>query len=401
MVKERERQEQDKERAQTDDSEPSPERQAELRAAYAANSAAERPPYADVRLVSRGELVWVLSERAWSGEYDAYTVKYVLKPRGQPHTPADLRRVNLGHVALGEVYLRMADLTGANLVFADLSGAHLADARLQDADMGRVNLRGAELNYADLSGAHLREANLHGANLQYVRLTGTRLHGADLGHAVLHGTRMDPATVLSEAHLDAGTWLGDIIWDGALLARINWDQVPRLGDEAAIGQASAAKDAHERLEAYRAAARAYQQLALALQAQGLGDEAGRYAYRGQVLHRRVLWRRHTYGRWLFSLLLAALAGYGYRLDRILIAYVTVVGLAAAAYYALGATGSGPAFSPQQALLVSITAFHGRVFTEPFGTSSPQAWVAAGEAVTGLVIEGVFVAMLVQRFFGGK
>jgi hypothetical protein len=30
---------------------------------------------------------------------------------------------------------------------------------------------------------------------------------------------------------------------------------------------------------------------------------------------------------------------------------------------------------------------------------PQAWVAAFEAVMGLVIEGVFIAMLAQRFFG--
>jgi hypothetical protein len=387
-----------KQQAYTDDRDPPPERQVELRTAHADNVAAGRPPYANVRLNTRGELAWILHERGWEGKYDAYTVKYVLKPQGLTHTPADLRDVNLGHVVLGDVYLRMADLSRANLVFADLQGAHLADARLHEADMGRMQLQGAELNYADLSSAHLREANLQGANLQYATLVGTRLHSADLGHAVLHGVRMDPSTVLSQTHVDAGTWLGDIMWDGASLARINWDDVPRLGDEDAIRQA---KDTPKRLEAYRAAARAYQQLALALAAQGLGDEAGRYAYRAQLLQRTVLWRRRQLGRWLFSVLLAALAGYGYRLSRIVVAYVGVVVLAAAAYYGLGAAGIGPVFSPLQALLVSITAFHGRVFSEPFGTSSPQAWVAAVEAVTGLVIEGVFVAMLVQRFFGGR
>jgi hypothetical protein len=31
--------------------------------------------------------------------------------------------------------------------------------------------------------------------------------------------------------------------------------------------------------------------------------------------------------------------------------------------------------------------------------TPLAWVAAIESVIGIVIEGVFVAMLIQRFFG--
>jgi hypothetical protein len=33
--------------------------------------------------------------------------------------------------------------------------------------------------------------------------------------------------------------------------------------------------------------------------------------------------------------------------------------------------------------------------------SLTAWVAAVESVVGTVIEGIFVAMLVQRFFGGR
>jgi hypothetical protein len=31
--------------------------------------------------------------------------------------------------------------------------------------------------------------------------------------------------------------------------------------------------------------------------------------------------------------------------------------------------------------------------------SAQAWIATVESVVGIVIEGVFVAMLIQRFFG--
>ena len=387
--------------ATPDDHPPSPERQAKLRAAYETNIAAGNPPYQNVQIQSRGDLAWIFSERGWSGEYDAYTVKYVLKPRGQSHERADLRRVNLSHVTLRDVFLRLADLSGANLVFADLAGAHLTDARLHEADLGRANLSSAELNYTDLSYAHLREANLHGANLRYANLNGTRLFSADLGHAVLYGTRMEPATILSNARFDAGTRVGDIIWNGVSLARIDWDLVPRLGDEAGIPRAASSQ---QRLEAHRAAARAYLQLAQALQSQGLSDEAGRYAYRGQVLQRKVLWRQRRPGRWLFSLLLALVAGYGYRLWRILAWYGGTLVFFSVLYWLLGVHSFSHEVGIQalwDGFLVSLSAIHGRAVFEQLGAWSPAAWVAGVESVIGIVIEGVFVAMLVQRFFGGR
>ena len=389
-------------RAEPDSATPGAERRAELQAAYEANVGAGRPPYAGVIIRTHGELVWILAERGWTGEHDAYTVKYVLAPRGQTSPPADLRQANLSHVVLGDVLLRRADLAGANLVFADLRGAHLADAHLAHADLGRSLLSGAELNYADLSHAHLREATLSGANLQYANVAGARLYRADLRGAILHGARMDVATVLSEAMVDERTWLGDVIWDGASLARIDWSAAPRLGDEARIVRAASGKGHAGRKaqdDAYRATVRAYRQLGLELLGQGLTEDAARYAYRGQVLQRRLLWRQRKLGRWLFSWLLAVLAGYGYRMGRIIIAYAAVVLCCAAAYYFFGARGDAPQLAPHEALLASITAFHGRVFSEQFRASSPQAWFAAFEAVAGMVIEGVFVAMLAQRFFG--
>src|SRR5262249_52267272 len=95
------------------------------------------------------------------------------------------------------------------------------------------------------------------------------------------------------------------------------------------------------------AARAYQQLALALQGQGMSEPAARFAYRAQTLQRKALLRRGKLGRWTFSLALGVLAGYGYRMGRILLAYLLVVGLAALAYWALGTRGYGPALAPQE------------------------------------------------------
>ena len=83
---------------------------------------------------------------------------------------------------------------------------------------------------------------------------------------------------------------------------------------------------------------------------------------------------------------------------LLSAYALVVSLFAVAYFVLGFHYT-PHPTLAQTFLESITAFHGRVFLEQFTLGSPQIWATALEAVTGLVIEGVFIAMLVQRFFG--
>jgi peptidoglycan/LPS O-acetylase OafA/YrhL len=58
---------------------------------------------------------------------------------------------------------------------------------------------------------------------------------------------------------------------------------------------------------------------LVLRAQGLNEAADRFAYRAQVLRRRVLRRGGTraYGPYLFSWLLDVLAGYGYKPGRTL------------------------------------------------------------------------------------
>jgi hypothetical protein len=140
-------------------------------------------------------------------------------------------------------------------------------------------------------------------------------------------------------------------------------------------------------------------LAVALQAQGLSEDAARFAYRAQLLQRRVYRLQRKPGAYLFSLLLAVLAGYGYRLWRILAAYILALVLFASAYFSAGTWLGGNHLEWYEALLVSLTAIHGRVFITSFGLDSVQSWVAAIESVVGIVIEGTFVAMLIQRFFG--
>jgi uncharacterized protein YjbI with pentapeptide repeats len=389
-----------------DDREPSPERQADLRAACEANVAAGRPPYQEVNVRTRGELMWIVARHGWDVEHDEYTVKYVLEPRGVSSQRADLRRIRLVGVNLAGANLFGAHLQRANLSRVNLEGATLVDADLEEAGLGYSTLAGANLKHANLSGAHLRQANLAGAVLQFANLCGARLFRNDLRGATLVGARMDSATVLVGASLDARTQLRDVVWNGAQMTAVDWERVNRLGDEQAFeppnDQAKKGEgERQRRIEEYRGAVRAYQQLAVALQGQGMGDVAGRFTYRAQVLQRRVLWKRRHYGKWLFSAILDLLSGYGYRLSRILIAYVLIVFTFAAIYYVIGLPHAQPVSdieAAKDALLVSLTALHGRVFQEQLGTFTPAAWIAAVESICGIVVEGIFVAMLIQRFF---
>jgi hypothetical protein len=142
-------------------------------------------------------------------------------------------------------------------------------------------------------------------------------------------------------------------------------------------------------------------LAVALQANGLRSESANYLYRASIMERRLARHERRVGACLFSVLLAVLAGYGYRLGRIVMAYVTVVAAFALAFLA-ARYFAGTLIDWEQvgeATQISLNAIHGRVFFAQLTLDSVQAWIATIESVVGIVIEGVFVAMLIQRFFG--
>jgi hypothetical protein len=318
--------------------EPTPERQAELLAAYEANVAAGKAPYAGVPIRTRSEVSWVMRERHWWGGPDPLPEGY-----------------------------------------------------------GR----------ADLRGANCFEANLRGVLLAFANLRGTVLDSADLRGADLRATRLDEATELYHVVLDAQTRLADIIWNGAPLTRVDWAQVPMLGDEqvarTARDLACNHKDNATRLDEYTDAVTANRQLATVLRSQGLNEHADRFAYRAQHCQREVLRRQGIKKRpaYLGSILLWALSGYGYRLWRILAAYGLVLVAFTLTYCALGVhshSGEPGIQALWDSFLVSLSAIHGRTTFEQLGAWTPTAWVAAVESVVGIVIEGVFVAMLIQRFF---
>jgi uncharacterized protein YjbI with pentapeptide repeats len=348
---------------------------------------------------------------------------------------ANLYQAHLQGASLGFAHLEGADLDGAHLEGAALGFAHLEGATLHHAWLEGTHFANAHLEEAELTGAHLQDAMLYGAHLEAAELIEAQLQGADLSEAHLEGANLHEAHLggadLGRAYLDAKTYLSDVVlsalwtrrhrfhpttapaavhlcdvhWGGVDLTLVRWSAVRWLGDEQ---QARARKDAAGdrkprvlRTVEFESAMQANRQLAKVLRDQGLTEAAHRFGYRAHLLERQVLFRQGKLGRWLFSWLLAALSGYGYRMWRILAAYSAVLLTFAIVYWLMG-VHSFPHESGLQAFwdsfLVSLSAIHGRTTFEQLGAWSPAAWVAAVESVVGIVIEGVFIAMLVQRFF---
>jgi hypothetical protein len=343
------------------------------------------------------------------------------------------------------VDLREAQLKGANLSGAQLQGADLTEVQLQGAALNFAQLQGAGLSYAQLQGASLRHAQLQGADLSYANLSGAdlgvaNLSGADLSEAQLQGADLsgaffDNATRFEKVILGdkkyGGASLVDVSWGGVNLAVVDWASIKMLGDDDQASRPTSIKwfwNANTTLERYRTAVRSNRQLAVALQTQGLNEDAARFAYRANVLQRKVLWyqlflrpepgggkeRLHALvwewlvgvgeslsklGSYVFSLFLGVLAGYGYRPGRTLGWYVLIVLSYAVVYFNLEHL-TKLHLSFIGALIFSITAFHGRgFFPGGFGYDDLVTILAATEAVVELLIELSFIATFTQRFFG--
>lgn len=343
---------------------------------------------------------------------------------------ADLRQAHLEGAHLGRAHLQRADLREADLEHADLraarlEGAWLSRARLDGAVLTRAHLHGAYVREASLGQADLTEAHLEGASLRDADLVGSAPpaggDGGDSGDsdaepADIRGAYLDDSTNLKgtrfgDRRLDRYVPVADVRWGAVNLAMVDWSSFPMLGDEHWARHRTSPEDGRRVPGEFDTAVRANRQLAVALQAQGLTEVAAHFAYRAQVLRRDLLRlqltrpgetaadRLRTLAAYLVSCALFALAGYGYRPARSLVAYVAVLTGFAAVYYAIGGVVHSP-LSLVGAAVFSVTSFHGRGFF-PGGVAldSPLTVLAALEAFAGLVIEVTLIATLTQRLFG--
>ena len=309
---------------------------------------------------------------------------------------ADLTKANLLMAHLEEAQLIEADLEEAQLALAFLEETQLIEAHLERAFLKQAHLEGAFLIDAHLEGATFARAYLMGADL-----SNAHLAGADFRGARLEGANIEAITLCNEKY--GAPRLADMRWDNINVTVVQWSQMKISGDEQAACKKKhdgILKDRDTQLEDYEVAVRANRQLAVVLQSQGLNEDAARFAYHAQKLQRRVLWYQRKSGQYLFSLFLSLTSGYGYRLWRGFATYLFVIIGFAAVYYLLGPMAK-LSLSPLDAIIFSITSFHGRGFSpgENIGLSNPLTIFAAIEAFVGLIIEVTLIATLTQRFFG--
>jgi uncharacterized protein YjbI with pentapeptide repeats len=407
-------------------------------------------PFKDVRL-SRADVEWLLITHEQGRGPIEWGDPSQRERQGIDLRGADVQRVDLRNLPLAclcggltreewaGTTLEQRALAGVHLEQADLSETHLEGAVLRGAFLQGATLRATQLEQAVLFQAHLeqaylRKAHLEGANMAYVHLEGAYLRDAWLTGADLRHALCDNATNLEEVTLLDKKWgctrLADVHWNDCHLAVIDWRRVMPLGDEtlartlpAHSGRARDAQDKHEYLDKIQAAVRAYRRLANAMRAQGMNEEAVPFAYRAQLIQREVLWRQllwgqvsaweaeaspggtgqmlrdlwrrvSSFGACIFSWFLDVLAGYGYKPGRSLGIYLLMITAFATCYLLLGR------LPLREALIFSVTAFHGRgFFPGPFTLGDPVTAIAALEAVVGLFIEISFIATFTQRFFG--
>jgi hypothetical protein len=390
------------ERKVPNDSPPDSQREAEIEQTISDNENARRPACAGLYIATRGELTWLLGKREWSGEFDV---------TGQSR--ADLREVVLSGTILGNVNLNGANLQGARLNGTDLHGANLFQTNLANADLRRADLSEAFLPHADLRDTDLERTNLRGARLLEVNLSGAYLERTDLRGADLWSSRMDVSTMLREVTIDTNTRFGDVLWNGVSLTQVDWKLAPTLGDERAVEEwrtrLSRARGRQERTElrmqlaaVCRDTQRAYRTLAIALRSQGLAEAASTYRLCEQRLERAALRAERRRAQLLFSRLLNVVSGYGERPQNAVVAYLAVILAFSGFYWGITHVVETKlhALSVDEALVLSLTSFHGRGF---FPGSLPLGdWVArvgAAEAIIGLFIELIFIATFSRRFLG--
>jgi uncharacterized protein YjbI with pentapeptide repeats len=354
-------------------------------------------PFKDITL-TRADVEWLLATHESGGIRGPvdWTAPKQRNREGLDLCGVDLRGVDLQHLPLARVR--------CNLSNAELPD-HGSDDDSQLVTMAVAHLEGANLSYAHMENMLLRAAHLDGATLRRAVLDGTTLYsawlvGANFARASLAGVNlrravMDETTNFYGASFCSreygGVALRDAHWNGADCTVVDWDQLKQLGDERRLVGRRSVND-------FQKVVRAYRQLAVVLRAQGLNEHSDRFAYRAQVMQRRLLLRQGHLLRWLGSWLLDALAGYGYRPMRSVASYVVVIGLFAAVYFLLGGAHAQPV-SWNEAIVISMTAFHGRgFFATAFQPADPQAALAAVEALVGLLIEITFIATFTQRFF---
>jgi len=277
-------------------------------------------PFKDIKL-TRADIEWLLANHE-NGRGPVDWVDEQQRERsGLDLRGANLRNVDLRNLPLTRMLgglsrkkwqaatLEQRDMAAVHFEGANLSEAHLEEAILQGAHLERATIREVQMQGANLFRAHLNNAYLREARIEQAKLGGTRMQGAyllnaHLGAVDLRNAFFDNATTLEGIILGDGksgfVSVADVHWGDVNLSVVDWKQVTALGDEAKSHQRITSwgevKSKGKQLEDYQAAVRANRQLANALRTQGMNEEAIPFAYRAQLLQKKVYWRQMLWGQ---------------------------------------------------------------------------------------------------------
>lgn len=308
----------------------------------------------------------------------------------------DRSELHLEGANLKQTHLKSASLFGADLERAIFVGAHLEGADLSFAHLDRTNFSMARLEHARLDQAHAVRANFWGAHLEGASLQAAHLEGSYTVQA-----SFSRLSRLHNAHLNFAS-LDQADLQATNLAVLDWTEVNQLGDEAIARQTEDSegrpKDAKTRLTVFQAAIRANRQLAMLLRGQGMNTEADHFAFRAQLCQGQVYRYQGKHLQQFGSFLLNLVSRYGYRPLRSVVAYILVIGFFTGLYL-LNAQFAAPHLTWDEALVLSISSFHGRgFFSTDITLGNNLARIAAGEAIIGLLLEITFIATFTQQFF---
>jgi uncharacterized protein YjbI with pentapeptide repeats len=358
----------------------------------------------------------------------------LLPLKGADFRGAKLEGTKFGGAKLEGADFRGAKLEGAKFMGAKLKGADFRDAQMKGANFLSAQLEGANFWYAQLEGANFGGAKLEGANfggakLKGVDFRGAKLEGAKFGGAKLEGADFRCARITNTSFEDAmivtaqgiGPTVADVTgWDERSLPIGEWSAVKQLGDEAEAKKRRDSygnvKNAIDYFDNYFAATRAYRQIATAVEGMGRKEEAEKFAFRAQVMQRKMLWwsiwqRKRIFWQrladlraWMFSWLLALLSGYGYRFGRSFSWYISILLSFAWLYIHLSQSIPPHSTIPDHlswldACILSVSDMVGRgFFRQDVTLSDPYAGWSVLEGLIGVFMDVVLISTLTQRLF---
>lgn len=386
---------------------------------FSGDYSGERFTRADVEwLLSNHESLGMAGPVDWSDERQRDRVGIDL--RGADLRMVDLRGLPLACAVMWDAHIEQAIFEDAHLEHASFYRVHGAEAVFYRARMHRVNFVRSQCPRAALAGADLTDATFGGADFRGADFSVSDLRGANLPYARLGDTdmrrcQMDANTELSNARLGDKEYgfacVADVLWGDASVAAVNWS-VDETDSESGVvnrhvvlGDEKLAQNPPDigRVKiglnyGFGTAIRAYRQLAAVLRNQGANEQADELLYRAQLLRKHVLFKEYRWPGFVSSTLINILSGYGYRPINAFASYAFVIALFTGLYL-LNAQFAAPHLSWDEALVLSISSFHGRgFFTSGISLSDTLARLAAAEAIIGLLIEITFIASFTQRFF---